>query len=221
VLANPPFSLKQWGHDEWANDRWGRNQLGTPPQGNGDLAWVQHMIKSMKPKTGRLAVVLPLGALFREGTEGEIRRKLIESDLIESVIEIAPNLFYGATIPACILILKRSKKTEMVGKIKFIDGRQEFRKGRNQNTLETNNILRIFETYLSVEELIGVSVIASNAEVLERNGNLSISQWVKTEDVQQILSIADSTTEFKKAVDEVKAAEQHLRKVLSRYGILE
>ena len=221
VLANPPFSLKQWGHDEWANDRWGRNQLGTPPQGNGDLAWVQHMIKSMKPKTGRLAVVLPLGTLFREGTEGEIRRKLIESDLIESVIEIAPNLFYGATIPACILILKRSKKTEMVGKIKFIDGRQEFRKGRNQNTLETNNILRIFETYLSVEELIGVSVIASNAEVLERNGNLSISQWVKTEDVQQILSIADSTTEFKKAVDEVKAAEQHLRKVLSKYGILE
>ena len=81
--------------------------------------------------------------------------------------------------------------------------------------------LRIFETYLSVEELIGVSVIASNAEVLERNGNLSISQWVKTEDVQQILSIADSTTEFKKVVDEVKAAEQHLRKVLSKYGILE
>ena len=109
----------------------------------------------------------------------------------------------------------------MVGKIKFIDGRQEFRKGRNQNTLETNNILRIFETYLSVEELIGVSVIASNAEVLERNGNLSISQWVKTENVKQILSIVDSTTEFKKAVAHVNVAEQHLRKVLSKYGILE
>ena len=100
VIANPPFSLKSWGAVQWVNDPYGRNIAGVPPKGNGDLAWVQHMIKSMKSSTGRMAIVLPHGALFRKGTEGRIRKALIEMDLLEAVIGLGPNIFYGTPLAA-------------------------------------------------------------------------------------------------------------------------
>ncbi|HRG07312.1 MAG TPA: N-6 DNA methylase, partial [Cyclobacteriaceae bacterium] len=104
VIANPPFSLKEWGEENWVNDPFGRNIAGVPPAGNGDMAWVQHMIRSMKSKTGRMAVVLPHGALFRKGAEGRIRKALLEMDLLEAVIGLGPNVFYGTQLAACILI---------------------------------------------------------------------------------------------------------------------
>lgn len=103
VIANPPFSLKEWGRDEvWESDPWGRAFAGLPTDNSGDFAWVQHMIKSMAPVTGHMAVVLPQGALFRGGVESQIRQKLLEMDLIEAVIGLAPNLFYGTGLAACV-----------------------------------------------------------------------------------------------------------------------
>jgi type I restriction enzyme M protein len=102
VIANPPFSLEKWGDDVWASDPYGRNFAGMPPAKSGDYAFVQHMIKSMAPKTGRMAVVLPHGALFRMGKEGEIRQKLLAMDLLEAVIGLGPTLFYGTGLAACI-----------------------------------------------------------------------------------------------------------------------
>jgi type I restriction enzyme M protein len=109
VLANPPFSLEKWGSKEWETDPYGRNQYGTPTDSNGDFAWVQHMITSMDPITGRMAVVLPHGVLFRKGREGTIREKLIKDDLLEAVIGLGPNVFYGTQLAACILILRKQK----------------------------------------------------------------------------------------------------------------
>ena len=98
VIANPPFSLKEWGADAWGNDPFGRNIAGVPPKGNGDMAWVQHMISSMKPDSGRMTVVLPQGVLFRKAAEGKIRKSLLEMDIIEAVIGLGPNIFYGTQL---------------------------------------------------------------------------------------------------------------------------
>ena len=111
VIANPPFSLEKWGEEVWTSDPFGRNFAGMPPGKSGDYAWVQHMIKSMAPKTGRMAVVLPHGALFRMGKEGEIREKILGMDLLEAVIGLGPNLFYGTGLAACILIFRQRKRT--------------------------------------------------------------------------------------------------------------
>src|SRR6202007_1086126 len=106
VIANPPFSLKEWGAEQWVNDPYGRNIAGIPPKGNADMAWVQHMVKSMKPKTGRMVVVLPHGALFRKGAEGRIREELIKKDLLETVIGLGGNVFYGTSLAACIMVFR-------------------------------------------------------------------------------------------------------------------
>jgi type I restriction enzyme M protein len=110
VLANLPFSLEQWGRELWEKDPWGRAFAGLPTDSSGDYAFIQHMVKSMAPITGRMAVVVPQGALFRGGVEGQIRRKLLEMDLIEAVIGLAPNLFYGTGLAACILVLRQRKR---------------------------------------------------------------------------------------------------------------
>ena len=107
VIANPPFSLKNWGAQNWTHDPYGRNIAGTPSDNSGDYAWVQHMITSMAKPNGRMAIVLPHGALFRSGIEARIREKLLEEDLLEAVIGLGPNLFYGTGISACILFLKQ------------------------------------------------------------------------------------------------------------------
>lgn len=104
VIANPPFSLKKWGEEAWESDRWGRHELGgVPPKGYADWAWVQHMLSSTSPRTGRIAVVLPQGALFRQGAEARIREHILNADLIEAVIGLAPNLFYGTALAASVL----------------------------------------------------------------------------------------------------------------------
>ncbi len=112
VIANPPFSLEKWGGEVWASDPWSRNFAGMPPGKSGDYAWVQHMIRSMAPKTGRMAVVLPHGALFRMGAEGNIRTKILGMDLLEAIIGLGPNLFYGTGIAACILVFRQRKSKE-------------------------------------------------------------------------------------------------------------
>jgi type I restriction enzyme M protein len=109
VIANPPFSLEKWGDDVWINDPYGRNFAGLPPAKSGDFAWVQHMVKSMARKTGRMAVVLPHGVLFRMSKEGEIRRKLLEMDILEAVIGVGQNIFYGTGLAPCVLVFRDSK----------------------------------------------------------------------------------------------------------------
>jgi type I restriction enzyme M protein len=147
VLANPPFSLKDWGHELWSRgDRFGRDRYGCPPRSYGDLAFVQHMVASLR-QDGMLGVVLPHGILFRGGAEGRIREGLLKDDLIEAVIGLAPNLFYGTGIPACILIVHRNKPAERRGRVLFVHGAEEMVAGKNQNTLVDANVLRLVEAF--------------------------------------------------------------------------
>ena len=136
VIANPPFSLKEWGREVWEADPWGRAAFGLPPESYGDYAWVQHMVASMAAGTGRMAVVLPQGALFRKGAEGRIRQALLEQDLIEAVIGLAPNIFYGTGLAPAVVVLRRAKPAERKGKVLVIDASSLFRKGRAQNFLD-------------------------------------------------------------------------------------
>ena len=130
VIANPPFSLEKWGDDVWINDPYGRNFAGQPPAKSGDFAWVQHMVKSMARMTGRMAVVLPHGVLFRMSKEGEIRRKLLEMDILEAVIGLGQNIFYGTGLAPCVLVFRDSKHKVHRQKVLFIDASREFKTGR-------------------------------------------------------------------------------------------
>ena len=128
VIANPPFSLDEWGREVAENDGYGRFRFGVPPNTKGDLAFVQHMVAVLN-SSGRLGIVMPHGVLFRGGAEGKIRRALLEEDLFEAVIGLAQNLFYGTTIPAAILVLNREKPAARKGEVLFVDASAEFEEG--------------------------------------------------------------------------------------------
>jgi type I restriction-modification system DNA methylase subunit len=179
VIANPPFSLENWGEETWISDRYGRNDLGgVPPKKNADWAWVQHMYKSMKSKSGRIAVVLPQGALTRVGSEGRIRQAFLEKDLIESVIGMAPNLFYGTSLAPCILILKANKHASLKDRILFINAESKLKHGRTQNTLEPDHMKAIFDAYLGKVSVPGLAELVHKDEITRNNWNLNITLYV-------------------------------------------
>ncbi len=219
VIANPPFSLKAWGEDAWASDPWGRNIAGTPPKGYGDWAWVQHMITSMAPKSGRLAVVLPHGALFRMGAEGKIRSKVVDLDLIEAVIGLGPNLFYGTTIPAYILVCRQKKTRGHRGKILLINGSELFQRGRNQNTLESEHVVALYEAYKGFSDIDGLSRVVTTEEIKAQDGNLNIMAYVSRIDDEVIPSVEEATAALKAALVKAWAAEDELNKFLVEMGI--
>ncbi|MEK7425876.1 MAG: class I SAM-dependent DNA methyltransferase [Actinomycetota bacterium] len=219
VIANPPFSLSAWGEDAWATDPWGRNLAGTPPSKYGDWAWVQHMISSMAPASGRMAVVLPHGALFRMGAEGKIRSNVLELDLIEAVIGLGPNLFYGAGLAACILVARRRKPAERRQKVLLVDGSDLFRKGRNQNTLEADHVATLVTAYESFSDQVGRSRVVSLDEVRAQGGNLNLAGYVAKSDDTEIRSVADATMTLRKSLEAVWVAEDRLNQTLSERGI--
>ena len=129
VTANPPFSLDKWGHDEAEHDQFGRFKRGIPPKTKGDFAFILHMIETLKAKTGRMAVIVPHGVLFRGSSEGKIRQKLIEENLLDAVIGLPEKLFYGTGIPAAILVFSKAKTDENV---LFIDASRDFKSGKTK-----------------------------------------------------------------------------------------
>jgi type I restriction enzyme M protein len=219
VIANPPFSLKAWGEETWASDPWGRNIAGTPPKGYGDWAWVQHMITSMAPKSGRLAVVLPHGALFRMGAEGKIRSKVLDMDVIEAVLGLGPNLFYGAGIAACILVCRKKKSSERQGKTLLVDGSALFRRGRNQNTLEPEHVEELFRTYEAFTDIEGLVRVVELDDIRAQSGSLNISAYVSKISDERIPTVAEATAALKAALDEAWAAEDRLNELLAETGI--
>jgi type I restriction enzyme M protein len=216
VIANPPFSLKEWGADLWVNDPYGRNIAGVPPQGNGDMAWVQHMIKSMN-ETGRMTVVLPHGALFRKGAEGRIREELLKQDLLEAVIGLGPNIFYGTQLAACVMVFKQNKEVSKKDKVLFIDASEQVRVGRAQNFLEPNHVKQIFEwknSYVDVENYVKV---ASINDINENDYNLNIPLYVEKIIEDNLPTVEEALADLKTAWNESLKAEEKFKTVLSRY----
>ena len=217
VVANPPFSLKNWGDTEWGADKWGRSSLGgVPPKGYADWAWVQHMLTSARPKSGRVAVVLPQGALFRQGAEARIRTHILKSDAVDAVIGLAPNLFYGTGLAACVLILRFDKPVGKQGNVLFVNGESLFKKGRSQNTLEPEHAQQLLDAYEAYEDLNGLARVVGLDEIAGNDQNLNIPLYVAPADTGEKLTLeqtlADLETAHARATETRAALESELAK---------
>ncbi|MBT7061977.1 MAG: SAM-dependent DNA methyltransferase [Lentisphaerae bacterium] len=178
VLANPPYSIKKWNRDAWQSDPWGRNFLGTPPQGRADYAFFQHILKSMDPKTGRCAILFPHGVLFRR-EEAEMRKKLIEADILECVLGLGPNLFYNSPMEACVLICRTHRPPKRSGRILFIDAVKEIARERANSFLKPEHQGKILAAYQAFEDAPGFAFVATIEEVCAKDGDLSIPKYVE------------------------------------------
>jgi len=177
VVANPPFSLEKWGFEGADADKFSRFRRGVPPRTKGDYAFILHMIETMKPGTGRMAVVVPHGVLFRGAAEGRIRQKLIEENLLEVVIGLPEKLFYGTGIPAAVLVFRKNKSDD---KVLFIDASRDFEAGKNQNVLREVDLQRIVDTVRTRQGLTKYAYLATQSEIAENDFNLNIPRYVDT-----------------------------------------
>lgn len=178
-LANPPYSIKQWDRDAFGSDPWGRNIYGTPPQGRADYAFWQHIIQSLNSKTGRCAILFPHGVLFRN-EETDMRRKLVEHDIIETVLGLGPNLFYNSPMEACVVVCRMKKSRKRKGKIQFINAVNEVTRERAQSFLTDAHMARIVAAYESDDDVPGLSKLVPLEEIRSQQHNLSIALYVRS-----------------------------------------
>jgi type I restriction enzyme M protein len=216
VIANPPFSLQDWGEENWVNDPYGRNIAGVPPKSNGDMAWVQHMIKSMN-STGRMTVVLPHGALFRKNAEGKIRKALIEQDLLEAVIGLGANIFYGTQLAACVLIFRQNKEASKKKKVLFIDGSDQVRVGRAQNYLEENQVKQIYDWITAFENVENYVKVVTYDDIAENDFNLNIPLYVEKIIEDNLPSVDEALSDLKSAWEESQKAEERFKQILKEF----
>jgi len=216
VIANPPFSLKEWGANNWANDPYGRNIAGVPPKSNGDMAWVQHMIKSMN-RDGRMAVVLPQPVLSRKGAEKNIRKSLLNQDLLEAVIGVGKNIFYGTPLAPCLLIFKKNKKSNKKNKIFFIDASDQIQIGRAQNFLEKEHIEQIFKWFGDYKDIENYSRVVSIDEIKKNDYNLNIPLYVEKIIDDNLPSADEALSDLKIAWNDSLEAENKFKELLNEF----
>jgi type I restriction-modification system DNA methylase subunit len=178
VLANPPYSIKQWNRAAWENDPYGRNIYGTPPQGRADYAFFQHIIASLKPDTGRCAILFPHGVLFRD-EERHMREKLVRADVVECVVGLGPNLFYNSPMEACVVICRMNKPERTRGKILLINAVNDVTRERAFSFLEEEHIARIVGAYRAFADEDGFARVVTVDEVLENRANLNIPLYAR------------------------------------------
>ncbi len=178
ILANPPYSIKSWDRKAFESDPYGRNIWGTPPQGCADYAFQQHIQKSLDSDSGRSITLWPHGILFRD-SEADMRRKMIEEDLVECVIGLGPNLFYNSPMEACLLITKTNKERKKKGKILFINAVNEVKQESNMGYLEENHIQKIFKAYQDFVTKENFSLLVDKQDVLDKNANMAINLFVR------------------------------------------
>ena len=202
VIANPPFSLKNWGHDFAPSDPHHRfDRYGAiPPRTRGDFAFLLHML-GVTNAEGMVGVVMPHGILFRGGTEGKIRRGIVEADLFEAIIGLAPNLFFGASIPVSVCILNKAKPPERRGKVLFVDAAQEgyFRPGKAQNYIDPEHIAKIVEAYRAFEDVERFAHVADLEEIEANDFNLNISRYVDTTVMEEVMSVEEALSQLREA----------------------
>ena len=195
VLANPPYSIKQWNRDAFAHDYWGRNMFGTPPQGRADYAFIQHIIASMDEKTGRCAILLPHGVLNRID-ERQMRSNLVESDLIDCVVSIGKNLFFNSPMEACIMICRSKKTEERKGNVLFIRATDLVEKKNTDSYLTTEHIRQIVSLYNAHSYMEGRSRVLSISEIRENDYSLSPKLYVPAKGTVSIEEDFDSLVEM-------------------------
>ena len=214
VIANPPFSLEKWGSVEWSSDKYGRNIWGTPSDSCGDYAWIQHMIASMAPGNGAMAVVMPQGVLFRGNEEGRIREKLVKSDMVEAVVTLGDKLFYGTGLSPCFLIIRKMKPAAHSARILMIDGTKILTPKRAQNILEQKDVDRLFELYINYENVEDFSQVVTLDDIAAKVYDLSPNKYVQYHR-EAIKPYTEVLAEFKAAYEEVKLREAEFRKIIN------
>lgn len=221
VLANPPFSEKVWGYEVWQNgDPFGRDAYGCPPKGYGDFAFVQHMLASLKDD-GMLAVVVPLGVLFRGGAEGRIREAMLAADVIEAVVGLAPNLFYGAGIPAAILVCRKAKPVERRGKVLIVNGDATFQPGKAQNFLTDDHVRTLAEAVHGFADIEKLARVVPVNEIATNGNNLNISRYVQTGADAETVDVAEEVAKLQDLIANRNEAEAVMFGHLKRLGYVE
>jgi type I restriction enzyme M protein len=217
VIANPPFSLKNWGIESAESDGFGRFRYGVPPQSYGDYAFVQHMIATLKP-AGRAGIVLPHGVLFRGGAEGRIRQGILEEDLVEAVIGLPSNLFYGASIPAALFIINKNKPADRKGKVFFIYGARDFQQLKNQNKLRPEDIEKILKAYRSAANIEKYSRQVGLDEIRRNDYNLNIPRYIDITEEEEAIDVQSVIEDLAKLKKERQAAEAKVEGYLKELG---
>lgn len=228
IVANPPFSLDKWanGYAADSNDKefkmtkeldpYKRFDWGVPPKSKGDYAFILHMLHCLDGNNGRMATIMPHGVLFRGASEGQIRQKLIDLNLLDAVIGLPANLFYGTSIPACILVFKKGRANRDV---LFIDASKEFEQGKNQNKLRQEDIDRIVNTYKERKEIEKYCHIATIDEIKENDYNLNIPRYVDTFEEEEQIDIHEVMNEIKKLEAERAELDKEIEGYLKELGL--
>jgi type I restriction enzyme M protein len=215
VVANPPFSLDKWGQEIAAEDRYNRFFRGIPPKSKGDWAFILHMLATAMEGHGRVGVVVPHGVLFRGGQEGKIREAVILENLLDAIIGLPPNLFYGTGIPAALMIFDKSRKPKGKGRVLFIDASREFEQGNNQNVLREQDIEKIVDTFRKRKSIDKYSYLARYSQIEENEFNLNIPRYVDTFEPEPEINIAT----LQKEIEEIESNLSTLRKKMNAYLI--
>jgi type I restriction enzyme M protein len=216
IVANPPFSLDKWGADTAANDKYRRFWRGTPPKSRGDYAFISHMVETMNEQDGRVGVVVPHGVLFRGGAEGLIRRRFIEDNLLDGVIGLPVNLFYGVGIPAALIFFRRGKQDNSVF---FVDASKDFVGGKNQNKLTDEGIEKIVATWRARKDIEKYSHLASFDELAENDFNLNIPLYVDTFEAAAPIDLDEVQAEIAQIEAQLSSTRSALSKALKELGV--
>lgn len=223
VVANPPFSLKKWGAEHAESDKYNRFWRGVPPKDKGDFAFITHMVETAKPKTGRVAVIVPHGVLFRGGAEGRIREQLIKENIIDTVIGLPAGLFQTTGIPVAILVIDRSREkggaNENKKDIFFIEASKEFKQGKAQNILTDEHIDKIFDTYKKRKDIEKFARSVKFAELEENDFNLNITRYVDTFEEEEPVDIKANLKELAELEPELVKLEKQMNQYLKDLGI--
>ncbi|WAK04519.1 type I restriction-modification system subunit M [Methylobacter sp. YRD-M1] len=215
VVANPPFSLDKWGYDGASNDPYKRFHRGLPPQSKGDYAFISHMIETTTKDSGRVGVVVPHGVLFRGSNEGKIRQQLIEENLLDAVIGLPVNLFYGTGIPAAVLVFKRNKADKNV---LFIDASRDYQDGKNQNKLRQSDIDKIIATYQARESVDKYAYLASFDDIKDNDFNINIPRYVDTFEEEAEIDIDAVQAEISQLETELESVKLEMAGYLKELG---
>lgn len=216
VVANPPFSLDKWGAEKASSDSYNRFHRGVPPKSKADYAFITHMVETAVEGSGKVGVVVPHGVLFRGGSEGKIRQQLIEQNLLETIVGLPVNLFYGTGIPAAILIFNYGKKTSDV---LFIDASRDFEQGKNQNRLRDCDIEKIVEAYKDFQTVEKYAYRATFNEIQENNFNLNIPRYVDTFEEDDDIDIQAVQKEIEGLEEELNKVKEEMSVYLKEFGI--
>lgn len=217
VVANPPFSLDDWGREVAESDGFGRFRFGIPPKSYGDLGFMQHMIAATN-RTGMVGVVMPHGVLFRRGAEGEIRTGLLREDLVEAVVGLPTNLFYGTGIPAAVLILNRAKTPDRKGNVLFVDASREFREGSAQNYLRDEDVKRITATFRTFKDVEKYARVVGLGEIEKNDFNLNIARYVDTADAAEKVDLRAAVVRLRELERARAGAEAKMNAMLRELG---